>query len=114
MADAARMTVEARESARGRVLLRGELVWGHGAFTADCVIRDLSSTGARVRLGAAQPVPSRVYLIDARAPVAYEALIAWKNMPDLGLKFVLEHSLQEDCPPALSYLRRLWIERRNR
>ena len=114
MAEAVRTTIDFRESARGRVLLHGELVWGQGAFTADCAIRDLSTTGARVRLGAAQAVPNRVHLLLPREPVAYEALIAWKNMPDFGLRFVLAHSLDEDCAPALSYLRRLWVERRNR
>lgn len=86
-------------------------MWSHGAFTADCVIRDKSATGARIRLSSAQPIPNRVYLIEPRAAVAHEALVAWKNLPDIGLNFVKAHSLGEDCSPALSHLRRLWIER---
>lgn len=105
---------EVRAAARGPVLLRGELVWSQAAFTADCTIRDKSATGARIRLVSEQAIPHRVYLIERRMDGAYEALVAWKNLPDVGLQFVQEHALGEDCSPALTYLRRLWIERRAR
>ncbi len=105
---------EARTDVRGRTLLGGKLVYGEGAITLDCMIRDLSDGGARIKLSDEQPLPNALFLIELRSGVAYEAAVAWKRYPELGLRFVSRHELETADTPHLRVLRRLWTETRAR
>jgi len=99
-----------RGARRNRVLMEGKVTYALGARSIDCTIRDLSETGARVRLSGPEPVPETVVLIQMRSGVAYEAAVAWAKDRDLGLTFLAAHRLNEDCPPDMAPLRRLWLE----
>lgn len=101
---------EHRRVRRNRVLMDGKVTYALGARSIDCTIRDLSETGARVRLVGPEPVPEQVVLIQMRSGVAYEATVAWARDRDLGLNFNAAHRLDDDCPPSLAPLRRLWLE----
>ncbi len=97
-----------RDSLRQRVLLKGKIAYADGAFSMDCVIRDLSRNGARIALSKGQNMPTRSFLIDMRAGVAYEAVVAWIRVPQYGLRFVSQHNLQYVTNPGLAFLKRLW------
>ncbi len=92
---------------RKRVLFGGKIVHGDGAFTLDCVIRDISQAGARVALGQRVSIPAEVYLIDLKAGMAYQATVAWRHAPNFGLHFIKAIDLA-DAPAELAYLARLW------
>jgi hypothetical protein len=105
---------DSRSARRNRVLMDGAVVYAQGARSLDCTIRDLSETGARVRLSGPEPVPEQIMLIQMRTGIAYEATVAWARGRDLGLTFVAAHPLDENCPHALAPLRRLWLARQPR
>ena len=96
-----------RAAARKRVLFGGKIVYGDGAFTADCVIRDLSESGAKITLGHRVSIPTDVYFIDLKSGVAYSALVAWRRAPNFGLRFSKRIDLAA-APKELAYLARLW------
>ena len=102
------IVAERRDSHRQRVLLKGKIAYADGAFSMDCVIRDLSKNGARIALSKGQNMPTRAYLIDVRAGIAYESVVAWIRVPQYGLRFVSQHNLQYVTNPSLSFLKRLW------
>ena len=102
------IVAERRDSQRQRVLLKGKIAYADGAFSMDCVIRDLSRNGARIALSKGQNMPTRAYLIDVRAGIAYECVVAWIRVPQYGLRFVSQHNLQYVTNPSLSFLKRLW------
>jgi hypothetical protein len=101
---------EQRGSARHRVLLSGKIVYDAGAITLDCMIRDLSASGAKVRLAGAVALPAELYLIDLKSGVAYEGRVAWRRLPEIGLHFHASHKLSEASDPALAPLKRIWVE----
>jgi hypothetical protein len=105
---------EHRRSARHRAFLGAKLIFGDAAFTIDCVVRDLSETGARVKLPEGQAVPDHLYLLETRSGVAYEAHVAWKRHPEIGLEFLQKHDLAQAATPELMILKRLWTETRQR
>ena len=78
------------------------------------MLRDVSTTGARVKLPDGQAVPDSVYLVEVRSGIAYEARVAWKRHPEIGLEFVHQHGLAEASAPHLMILKRLWIETQQR
>jgi len=103
--------VAGRRRARRPALLTGTLVFGDGALTLDCTIRNHSDAGARVRAAAPYAGPAELHLMHMRAGVAYEARVAWRRGAELGLEFVGKFDLA-DAPvtPEQRVMRRLWLE----
>src|ERR1051326_3262248 len=96
---------EFRKSRRTRTLLRGKLAYGAGAFSIDCVISDLSETGARVQVQTGASIPERVYLVHLRARTAYEAKVMWRRDNFAGLEFTASHDLETATAPELKLMR---------
>jgi hypothetical protein len=86
-----------RRSRRTKTVLAGTLFSGQDGLTLDCVIADLSETGARVRIEPESVLPAEVFLVHLRDYVAYEATIAWRRENGmLGLRFKSEHDLRKE------------------
>jgi hypothetical protein len=96
---------ELRASRRKRTLLRGKLAYGAGAFSVDCVISDLSETGARVQVEQGATFPEQVYLIHLRARTAYESKVVWRRDNFAGLEFGTAHDLESAAAPELKLMR---------
>ena len=105
---------EQRRATRLRALLGGKLAFGEGYFTVDCLVRDLSALGARVKLPSGQPVPPRLYFLELRSGAVYEARVVWRRHPEVGLEFTNRCSLEDTDNPDLNILKRLWMESRER
>ncbi len=103
-----------RRSQRLRALLGGKLAFGEGYFTVDCLVRDLSNEGARVKLPPGQAVPGSLYFLELRSGSAFEARVVWRRHPEIGLQFVRKCALADDENPDLKVLKRLWTESRER
>jgi hypothetical protein len=103
-------STEGRHAERRRTLLGAKLVYGNGAFTLDCVVRDISSTGARVKLPEGMAVPASVFLVEMRDGTAYAARVVWKRHPLIGLTFIERRDLRTADTPLLLFMKRLWLE----
>lgn len=96
---------------RSRALLSGKLVFDNANQSIDCTIRDLTQRGAKVKISTVTPLPSHLYLIDIKRGLAFESEVIWSRPPELGLKFLKSHNLQEDLnSPLLKGMRRIWVE----
>lgn len=84
---------ERRSSDRQRTLLAGILIHGAAALTVDCAIRDLSKSGARVRLGAPDNFSKPLMFLVCRSGEAFEAEITWRRANDVGLTFLRQCNL---------------------
>lgn len=95
------------------MLLGAKIVYGNGDLSYDCVIRDLTDKGARIKLESSIPLPKQIYLIDYKKGVAHYAEIAWSTPPSHGVKFIRSIDLREETgkDPFLGFMRRLWMER---
>lgn len=83
---------------RKRVLRGGKIIYGDdGEFSLDCLIHDVSESGARISLKRNEFVPTRFFLSDAQKGVVHEAEATWirviKSLPQFGLKFNRTHEL---------------------
>src|SRR5476651_1220075 len=99
---------ERRPSPRRRVLLGGLVAYSDGERSFDCIIRNLSDTGARITLPPSQPVPSNIYLINVRDRTAHEAKIMWNDGFEAGVAFLKSFPITDLPDPKLAYLKRLW------
>jgi hypothetical protein len=104
--------VERRPFQRKRVLLNGIVVYANGSHTFDCSFRNVSSGGARIRIGRNMQFPSQFYLIAVRDRLAHKVIIIWNNGSEVGVKFIQQISLENNGgDPSHSHLRALWLEK---
>jgi len=95
---------------RKRVLRGGKIVYGEdGEYSLDCLIHDVSDSGARISLKPNEFIPTHFYLVDVQTGLAHEAAASWirvmKSIPQFGLKFSRTHEL-ETVGRKLKFLRR--------
>lgn len=100
---------ERRPAPRRRVLLGGVVVYGNGAYSCECSLRNLSDSGARIAITQEVPLPSRFYLINIRDGLAYDAHVVRRLVGELGVKFDSTIKLSGPIDPSLHYLKRLWL-----
>lgn len=103
-----------RQSQRHRVLLGGLIVTRNGTQSWDCNVRDLSETGAKIRIAPGQVIPEHCYFIQLKDGIAYEANVQWLHVPEVGLKFLNAHQLRDTSDPKYEHLRQLWMGKRMR
>ena len=92
------------------MLFGGKIVYGAGHFTVDCVIRNLTKRGAKLGATGAGDLPDQFHLLDVRAGVAYEATVKWRRPSEVGVTFGKSWFMNEDVPPQLHLVKRLWTD----
>ena len=90
------MATEQRASARPRVLRRARIVFNRGQCVIDCVMLDLSPQGARLRLGAWQPLPDR-FELRMENGVVHDARACFRRPGEIGIEFVEQRPV---CSPS--------------
>ena len=80
------MTEEHRAAPRQRVLKGGRIVVNDGFSTFQCTVRNLSETGARLKVASIIGVPDsfELALDDGRK---FHCTVAWKTEFEIGVKF---------------------------
>ena len=68
-----------RGAPRRRTLTGGKIVYGDGAYTYDCTIREISTSGARIGIAGGIVIPRAFFLIDQKRGTAFEAELVWRN-----------------------------------
>jgi len=104
------LVADARMVWRKRVLRGGKIVYGEeGEYSLDCLIHDISDSGARISLKPNEFIPTHFFLVDVQTGLAHEAAASWirvmKSIPQFGLKFTKSHEL-ESLSRKLKYLKR--------
>lgn len=94
------MTDERRDNTRKRTLKSAKIVFGDFRYTYDCVIRDVSGTGLRVRCAHADEVPDEFYLFDQSEGSLQKGTAAWRRNGEIGIHLIGERiSIHESNDP---------------
>lgn len=81
------MGAERRRQVRARVLRRARIVYRKGWASLDCVVLDISPTGAQIRVGALLGLPDRFELRIEGGP-ARDAVVRYRTTGVSGVEFV--------------------------
>ncbi len=76
-----------RISPRLRSFLKGRVVFNGGQSSLDCLIRDMSSTGARLDLSASVTVPDRFDLYLPHRDETCRVHLQWRRGGQIGVAF---------------------------
>ncbi|MFZ5720263.1 MAG: PilZ domain-containing protein [Pseudomonadota bacterium] len=91
-------------NARGRIMHGDKL-----AIWADCMIKDLSPSGAKIELSQLYNLPPRFILLHFQAGVAFEVVLKWRRGDLAGMAFERRHPLDAEVEPRLEPVREAWL-----
>lgn len=100
-----------RTEARTRTFLKGRIVFNNGSSTFDCLVRDMSSTGAKLVLTEAATLPDIFDLHILNKGAKLKAHIRWRRADQIGVRFVdAEVQPQDPWPDAEKRIRQIELE----
>ena len=76
-----------RASTRKRVLKGGMIIFNDRCSTLSCTVRDLSETGARLRVAKGAAVPDRFDLSVDTDGLDAPCTVAWRKGEEIGVRF---------------------------
>ena len=91
---------ENRRESRQRTFLKGRIVFNNGASSMDCLVRDLSSSGARLALSETTTLPEMFELYIPQKDRSYRSSLRWRRSDGIGITFVEEGAQVVPAPAA--------------
>jgi hypothetical protein len=79
---------ERRNSARQRTVMRGCIYYDKRSAAADCLVRDVSDSGARLELSANVVIPDLIELYIPKREETHHARVLWRHDNEIGVAYV--------------------------
>ena len=79
---------ERRSSSRHKSFLQGRIYYNNRRSSIDCVVRDYSETGAKLKFSEAVAVPEAVELYVPNREAIRRARVEWRSGNEMGVSFV--------------------------
>ena len=98
--------IESRKSGRRQAHATGKIVCQGNASAFNCTIRDISPTGASIRLSESQVLPKRFFLVELQSRVIYDAEVVWVAYAQRGLRFIHSSDVQDKLPAHVESVKR--------
>ncbi|MGC5777871.1 PilZ domain-containing protein [Methylobacterium sp. NFXW15] len=92
------MSMEQRRQPRLRVLLKGRIHFNNGSSSIDCLVRDMSTTGARLLLSETATLPEKFDLYIPQKERTYRAQLRWRREDGIGVTF--DHGAEQAAETA--------------
>ncbi|MBO1022461.1 PilZ domain-containing protein [Methylobacterium sp. SD274] len=89
-----------RKEARQRTFLKGRIIFNNGASSMDCLVRDMSATGARLALTETATLPEMFDLFIPQKERTYKANLRWRRADGIGVAFADETTAAAPVPPS--------------
>ncbi|GJE55283.1 MULTISPECIES: PilZ domain-containing protein [Methylobacterium] len=81
------MSIDQRQTVRMRTFLKGKIVFNNGRSTMDCLVRDMSGTGARLELSETTTLPEAFDLYIQNKDQTYRSTLRWRRANGVGVTF---------------------------
>lgn len=78
---------EKRTTPRRRVLKGGKIFFHLGHSSIDCVIRNMSDTGAKLQVETTLAIPDEIELLVNQDEMVYPSTVAWRKGAEMGIRF---------------------------
>ncbi|ACL57754.1 PilZ domain-containing protein [Methylobacterium nodulans] len=92
---------ELRKEVRLRTFLKGRIVFNNGNASMDCLVRDLSATGARLTLSQTAVLPDAFDLLIPAKDKLYKATLRWRRSDSVGVAFQNDRMETPAAPAAV-------------
>ncbi|WP_029032805.1 PilZ domain-containing protein [Salinarimonas rosea] len=81
-------TSEQRTAPRRRALVAARIRYGGGAVTVDCVVRNISDTGAKIDLSEGVTLPEHFEIVIPQMNAVHRAELRWRRGSEAGIAFL--------------------------
>ena len=98
------MMVEARRSERVRSFLRARILFNNGASTIDCMIKNISTHGAKIEIAHSMSVPTDFDLEVPQRGRTYRAKMMWRAADSIGVEFAENGVTAENAQATIQRL----------
>jgi|SRR5262245_2788564 len=78
---------ERRIAARQKSFLQGRIYFNNRRSTVDCLVRDYSDTGARLKFSETAAVPEAIELYIPNKEEIHRARVEWRSGDEMGISF---------------------------
>lgn len=85
-----------------------------GVFAWDCVIRDVTKTGAKAQMLAGGMPPAQAQLVDLVAGQAHDVQIVWQKEREVGFRITATYDLRGLTPAAARTAKKIWAASQGR
>ena len=85
---------ERRQASRQKSFLRGLVYLGNSPSAIDCLVRDLSDSGARLKFSGPITAPDTLELQIPVKGQTLRAKVKWREAEEIGISFISEASAQ--------------------
>ncbi|GEO98045.1 hypothetical protein GCM10007887_27670 [Methylobacterium haplocladii] len=79
--------MDQRQTVRNRTFLKGKIVFNNGCSTMDCLVRDMSGTGARLELSETTTLPEVFDLYIQNKDQTFRSTLRWRRANGVGVTF---------------------------
>ncbi|MGA3304205.1 MAG: PilZ domain-containing protein [Methylovirgula sp.] len=86
-----------RASDRIRSFLRAQIIFNNRMTTIDCIIKNISATGARIALNDTLAVPTEFEIYIPQRGCSHHARLVWRDRDSIGIDFT---DVQQPTPAA--------------
>jgi len=89
-----------RQSQRHRTLKKGRIYFNDNTCEKDCMVRDLSETGAKLKFEGWFDCPEFIVLQipeGAQSGQYYDCQVMWRDNVHLGVMFIKKHDFPKDA-----------------
>jgi hypothetical protein len=81
-------TQNMRSAERIRSFLRAQIIFNNRMSTIDCIIKNISATGARIALNDTLAVPTEFDLYIPQKSRGHHARLVWRDRDSIGVEFM--------------------------
>jgi hypothetical protein len=78
-----------------KTFLRAQIIYNNGLMTIDCLVKNISSTRAKVVVSESISVPTEFELCIPQKNKTYLARITWRDASAMGVEFALQETQAE-------------------
>ena len=82
-----RLMDEHRTGRRQRVLKSGKIIYANGSIVIDCTIRNLSETGAQLKVPTSVGIPDRFEFSETMGGKRRPVTVMWRKVDLIGIRF---------------------------
>lgn len=79
-----------RRETRQRTFLKGRIIFNNGSSSMDCLVRDMSASGARLALTETASLPEIFELYIPQKDRSYRSTLRWRRTDGMGITFIEE------------------------
>jgi hypothetical protein len=91
---------ERRTQARHKSFLQGRIHFNNRRSSIDCLVRDFSETGAKLKVAETVAIPEVMELHIPNRDTSYRAEVQWRTGDEIGVAFTAEKGTPSIVPDA--------------